>query len=301
MYKLKEKPEDFYVEEIPDFELVEKGKYSLFILEKKNWNTYDVIKKLSKILRINEKYFNIAGIKDKNAVTKQYFSVHNLDPKRLKNIKIKDVEIKFIGFIRERLRLGQLKGNNFKIVVRNVDKKVEKIDFIENYFDEQRFGSENVDNGLKILKGNFERKLSNRMLRFYIGSYQSYLFNQVLSKYLGDKGFKVKYSKGEFRFLDKKIKNFKMPIVGYNTVFDNDEIRNFYFEFMKKDNVKISDFRILGSKEISSKGDLRDIIVELKDLKVKYEDCKGILEFSLPPGSYATLVVKKMFGKFYKS
>ena len=131
MYKIKQKPEDFCVEEIMSLNL-DKGDYTYFLLEKKNFNTRDALKIIAKALRINDKRFNVAGIKDKIAVTKQYVSVFKVNPERLSKLKFKNIKIKVLGKGSERLRLGQLDGNRFKIIVRNLDKQRKGVSFVEN-------------------------------------------------------------------------------------------------------------------------------------------------------------------------
>ena len=152
MYKIKEKPEDFVVKEILNLNKKKKGKYSYFLLKKKNWNTLDLVKKLSKKLNRDVKY---AGLKDKQAVTEQYVSVEGV--KEIK-FNIKDVSIRKVGEGDEPIILGGLDGNKFEIVVRNLDsKKNLKINKIENYFDKQRFSEKNVEVGLALLKRNYSK------------------------------------------------------------------------------------------------------------------------------------------------
>ena len=74
MYKIKQIPEDFIVKEINDIILNNDGKYSYFLLKKKNYNTLNAIKAIAKKLKINEKDIGFAGNKDKEAVTKQTIS-----------------------------------------------------------------------------------------------------------------------------------------------------------------------------------------------------------------------------------
>lgn len=324
MYVIKEKPEDFIVEEIYKVDLDKKGNYSYFILEKKNWNTNDAIKAIASRLRVNEKYFNVAGIKDKQAITKQLVSVSKVSRDRLERLKIKDIQIQFVGYGKERLKLGQLFGNSFKIVVRNLDKKYDKINFIENYFDDQRFGGRNHLLGhslvrksyrqvcymlrLKWEKGDYIgalRKLGKKLVRFYINSYQSWLWNRALVEYFKPryKNFRqVEYSVGEFIFSNEQTQSIKFPIVGFLTEFDNKEIMEIYEKLMKKEKINKESFIFRDFPEISSEGNERDILIDLKDLKVKYvkdelhkSKLKAIVEFSLPAGSYATVVIKKMF------
>jgi len=71
---------------------------------------------------------------------------------------------------------------------------------------------------------------------------------------------------------------------------------------MKEEKITKEDFLIREIPEISSEGNERDLIAEVKDLNVIYGDdelnkgkMKGIISFNLPPGCYGTIVVKKMF------
>ena len=117
MYKIKLRPEDFFVEELCDLSIKDTGDYCYFAMEKKNWNTMDVIKTLANRLRINQKRFNVAGMKDKNAVTRQVFSVFRVPKNAVLRIKIRDVHFEFLGYGDERLKLGQIIKNRFRIVV----------------------------------------------------------------------------------------------------------------------------------------------------------------------------------------
>ncbi len=318
MYLIKQQPEDFIVEEIPKDMVLDGGGYTYFILEKKNWNTREALKAIASKLNVREKYFNVAGIKDKKAITKQYVSVFKVKPERLESLKIKDLKITVLGEGKERLKLGQLLGNKFIIRVKNAGQEPKKISFIENYYDDQRFGGKNKIIGRALVKKEFRkacwtlrlkwegrdyigslRNLGKHILRIYVNSYQSYLFNRTLEGYLKIKYKKyclVDYSQGTFVFSDEQIKNEKIPILGFLTSFENKELEKIYKTLMKGDKIKKEDFIIKEMPELSSEGGERDLFVEVKNLEIKKEDKKTFLiTFSLPPGSYATIVIKKMF------
>ncbi len=320
MYLIKQSPEDFIVEEIPKDLQLGSGDYTYFILEKKNWNTREAIKAIASRLKMKDKYFNVAGIKDKKAITKQYVSVFKVNPERLEILKIKDLKITALGKGKERLKLGQLLGNKFIIRVKNAEKEPKKTSFIENYYDDQRFGGKNKVIGRALVKKEFRkscfmlrlrwkerdyigslRKLGKHILRIYVNSYQSYLFNRTLEEYLKTKykNYSIAdYSQGTFIFSDDKIKNEKIPILGFLTEFENKEIGKLYEKLMKEDKIKKEDFVMKEMPEVSSEGGQRDLLVEVKDLEIKKEDEKTfVISFALPPGSYATLVIKKMFAK----
>ena len=321
MYIIKEKPEDFNVEEIPRFKLKDKGDYSYFLLEKRLWETKKAIKEICKRLKLSEKRINICSIKDKRAITKQYISIYKIDKDRVENLKIKDLKLKFIGYGDERLRLGDIKENKFKIVVRNLDKKIRipTLLRVENYFDDQRFRENNIILGKLLLKRDFKeffsvlnfniknnyinelRKIDRWLLRFYISSYQSFLFNKYLSEYIKSRCknyFYSEYKEGRLLFCDKKIKNLKIPIFNFDTKKDR-----IYDKISKDEGIKKEDFLIRELPELINETNYRDAFVDV-GIKSKYskdELYKGkykcLLEFSLKSGSYATIVFKKIFSK----
>ena len=78
MYQIKQKPEDFLVKEIPDYELDENGIYAYFWLTKKNFTTVDAIRTIANKLDIMMKRIGFAGSKDKIALTKQVISIRGI-------------------------------------------------------------------------------------------------------------------------------------------------------------------------------------------------------------------------------
>jgi len=276
---LKEKPGDFCVREIIDLKLG-KGNYTYFILKKTNWNTMDAINKIAYRLHIKTKRFGFAGFKDKRAVTEQYVSVKNIEAKRLEGLKIKDIEIKFVGIGKEKIRLGDLKGNFFKIKVKG--KKIKKkINWIVNYYGEQRFGTDTYNLGRDVLKGKVIKK-ERRLLLLYVNSVQSYIWNKAVEKYLGSK------------FPKKKPENIKVPLVGYETLIDDEKLKKIIYEIMEKENLEFSDFRIKGNPELSLKGNERDMIVNVEKFKAKIDGKDTILSFELLKGTYATVVIEQL-------
>ncbi len=177
--EIKTQPDYFYVEEIsklPEFH--EDGRFAIIKVKKSDWTTMNFVKVLSNVLRISQKRVNFAGTKDKKAVSVQYFSISNLDQEgidKLKEVDIKDAEVEYIGNARRAVRLGDLLGNFFHIVVEDIEKENkdgnkngniidETINDLEekgvpNYFGLQRFGSIRFithEVGKYILKRDFE-------------------------------------------------------------------------------------------------------------------------------------------------
>jgi len=323
MYVIKQKPEDFIVEEIPKINLKKQGEYSYFLLEKTNWNTIDIIKKISKITRINQKYFNYAGIKDKQATTKQIISIKGASEK-LENLKIKNAKLTYLGKNKERIKLGQLLGNHFIITIRNIEKKeIKKLMHLENYYDSQRFGGRNHILGKALIKKEFRkavfslrlkfekgdyvgalRKIDKRILRLYINAYQSYLWNKATAEYIKQNSKKTKQIEEKFGtliFTEDKIKNINIPIIGYLTEI-NPEIKKIYNKILKQEKITTKDFIIKQMPELSSEGNQRKLFSKVENFKIQYSKDKlhknkqkAIVEFTLEKGAYATMLIKKLF------
>jgi len=161
--KLKTIPEDFIVEELIDLE-IRKGDQTYFWLIKKNWTTNNAVRAIARKCGISSRRFKFAGMKDKRAVTKQAVSVFKLDKERLMKINLKDIKIEIIGTGDKPISIGSLKGNNFEIVIRDLDEKeilklkknivkIRKKGF-PNLFGKQRFGRGNTHLiGKSILQG----------------------------------------------------------------------------------------------------------------------------------------------------
>jgi tRNA pseudouridine13 synthase len=334
-YHIKQLPEDFLVEEIPEAIPGKEGLYSYFLMEKKNCNTLAAIKAISRKLGINLKRIGWAGNKDKNAVTRQLISVQNADSAAIRKLFLENIGLSYIGKGSQRIYLGNLLGNKFTITIRNLGSiDYEKImqncetlkqnDFlVPNYFDEQRFGMQNLEIGKALLSRDFKlasekiyrnntgnaiealRKVHSSVLAMFMHAYQSLLFNEMLSEYIKSRcsSFAISpYSQGIFYFPRKKIENAKIPLVGFGTELADSKISEVATAVMKKHSITQRDFIIKQLPALTIEGDLRDAFTEVRNLEVsRPEDDelnngmkKCTVNFSLGKGSYATIVVKAL-------
>jgi tRNA pseudouridine13 synthase len=168
--KIKQIPEDFSVEELTETLPSGHGGFSLYSLKKKGSTTPDAIQRIQKSWRLESRQISFGGLKDKHAVTTQFFSIKN-GPK--KNLDLSDVVVKYLGEISGPYDASHLAGNRFGIIIRNINsdqaKKTDSIiqalpgTGIPNYFDDQRFGS--IDSlktefiAKKMVLGDFEQAL----------------------------------------------------------------------------------------------------------------------------------------------
>ena len=175
--KLKESQEDFMVEEVMDLEVKDEGNYSYFILEKKNWTSLKALQYIADQLKVNVKRFAIAAQKDRQAITTQYVSAYQVTEKTLEHVRLKDINIKFLGHGDEPLRLGQLKGNKFTIVARELKKPLKPFSSVANYFDDQRFGGYRPNLhiiGKQVLLGQYEDAVKGFLLYPFPGESEDY-------------------------------------------------------------------------------------------------------------------------------
>jgi tRNA pseudouridine13 synthase len=312
MYQIKQISEDFVVKEISNIKFLDKGSHVYFGLKKKNWNTLDVVKEISKRLGIFIKNIGFAGSKDKKAITEQLISVKSVKKERVERLQIKDTSLEFLGYGNEPITLGDLEGNYFEIVVRNLDSfDIEKPKRVVNYFGEQRFSKNNVEVGRSLVKKDFKKAcevlqleairndyigalktIPKRLLRLYVNAYQSFIWNSVVSELIKD-----------------KIEIKEIPLIGFGTELNNydEKIKKIINKILKKENLGLNDFIIKQIPELSLEGELRKVFVEVKDFKVLEKEKDELNEgkkkikisFSLSKGSYATVVVKELFDKLY--
>ena len=304
MYSIKDKPKDFIVDEIINLNL-DGGGYIYFKLKKENFTTIKALELIARRLNLKLKNFGFAGNKDKKAITTQACSVFGANEDKLKDLKLSNIKIEILGRGKSPISLGDLEGNSFKIFVKA--EKIKKTDFFVNYYGEQRFGI-NCNNhiiGKYLLERRFKQACNNlnlskinpinslrefgaRKLKFFLHSYQSYLWNSLIYEKLKEEdGFEVPYCLGKYKFLDKKIKNFKVNLPN----FDTDD----YDHTLKKENLTKEAFLIRELPELVSETSFRDVIREVKGLKVKRGKEGYFLSFFLNKGSYATVFLKKLF------
>nr|MDO8099850.1 tRNA pseudouridine(13) synthase TruD [Candidatus Njordarchaeota archaeon] len=178
---IRQKYEDFIVKEIAlsanSIQCLEnsgeKYGYSIFWLEKRGLDTILAVRKIAKKLRVSEKRFSFAGMKDRNALTLQQVSAWNIPPERLKEISLNKIRIKEVFFSHDPIKIGSHWGNQFQIVVRKVLLPIKETEYrlqntleetrtlggIPNYFGHQRFGLMRPVThlvGLEMLKGNLK-------------------------------------------------------------------------------------------------------------------------------------------------
>jgi len=187
-------PEDFAVDEVLGFEPDGEGEHVLIHIRKRNTNTEWLARQLARFAGVKPMDVSYAGLKDRNAVTTQWFSIGLAGKPEpdWKAIDNDDIQVLHVARHRRKLRRGALKGNRFRLHVieltgdlTGLEERMQRVvrDGVPNYFGEQRFGFEhdNLRYADAMFRGEFhERDRHKRGI--YLSAARSFLFNEVLSR-----------------------------------------------------------------------------------------------------------------------
>ncbi|AKA39321.1 tRNA pseudouridine(13) synthase TruD [Yersinia ruckeri] len=194
---LKANPEDFVVVEDLGFEPDGEGEHLLVRIRKNGCNTQFVADYLSRFAKIHPRLVSYAGLKDRHAVTEQWFCLH-LPGKETPDMAAFELEgCEVLETVRQKrkLRIGSLKGNAFTLVLRHISNRQDvesRLNLIAaqgvpNYFGSQRFGR-GGNNLVQVRRwANNEIQVKERSKRsFYLSASRSAMFNLIASARLAE-------------------------------------------------------------------------------------------------------------------
>lgn len=174
--KIKQRPEDFVVQEIPLYEPTGQGDHVMAMIQKVGISTLDACTELARLLRIDRRDIGYAGMKDAQAVTQQIVTLPLVKVEDVRTIQSDRIKVLWAEKHRSKIRMGHLAGNRFVIKIRDVDPmKVVKLKpvmeilhrrGIPNYFGEQRFGRRGNND---LLGAAFVRGDDKEVLRLLLG------------------------------------------------------------------------------------------------------------------------------------
>ncbi len=182
--------EDFQVEEIPALEPDGEGDHIWLVITKRHTNTDWVARILARHANVKLIDIGYAGIKDRHAVTTQSFTINISGKPEPDWSMLNSDTITIVKTTRHRKKLkrGQLKGNRFKLVLRQFkgDHKIteERLRYIAghgvpNYFGKQRFGFNNLQHARALLVDKVPTRQRHKR-SLYISAARSFLFNRVV-------------------------------------------------------------------------------------------------------------------------
>ncbi len=196
--QLRAEPEDFQVEEILGFEPEGEGEHHFLWIRKRGNNTDWVARQLARFANVGFNAVSYSGMKDRHAVTLQWFSVHipGLESPDWNEFCIEGVEILKAIRHRKKLKRGVHRANKFAIRLRGFEGDqaaaevlLDKIAIhgVPNYFGEQRFGrnGNNLIKAVARVEAGESLKLSKRDKdgrAMMLSALRSWLFNRVLTE-----------------------------------------------------------------------------------------------------------------------
>ena len=245
--KIKSVAEDFIVEEQVPIEFSGEGEHCWLYIQKRECNTDWVAQKLADFCGVKRMAVSYAGLKDRHAVTSQWFSVHlpgkptpdwqafasqflvESSGNNTREGQAKDSEesISIIESVRHnrKLQRGALKGNRFCITLRDLSdssdhtfnqlqQRCEKIASrgVPNYFGDQRFGRacSNLEQAEKMFQRRRNR-LSKHKRGLYLSAARSWLFNRILCERVA-RGTWDKQMDGDAFMLDGRSACFRSEV-----------------------------------------------------------------------------------------
>jgi|TARA_B110000211_G_scaffold95042_1_gene110829 tRNA pseudouridine13 synthase len=314
---LKLKPEDFQVDEIPLMIPAGEGEHIYLHIKKREVNTHWVARLLSEKFGVKEHDVSYAGQKDRYAVTTQWFSIYA--PKidiALETRPFPDEDIEILTQTRhsKKLRRGDLVGNRFNIVLRDIksaeaesveDSSIEtlkaviennlqaiKKNGVPNYFGLQRFGrgGGNMDQALAMLTG--QRREKNRQKKsMYLSAARSYIFNQVLAARI-EQGLWGKSLAGDIDVAAKDTQNANQataPMWGRGRL--NSQTDTLALE--QKMSEPLQDL-CNGMEHAGLNQERREIVSSIENMQWQWLDNDDLnISFALASGHYATSVLQE--------
>ena len=308
--------DDFAVEEIPSYLPNGSGTHAYAFIEKRELTTMDVVSALADA-GVPRKAVGFAGQKDKYAVARQWLSVPAEQIAALKSLDDVDgITVLETSLHRNKLGLGHLRGNRFKLRVRepsgdwqpiaeSVLARLRQVG-VPNYFGPQRFGSfnTNIADGLRLIRGE-KMRVDRRIRRFYISALQSHLFNLLLKMRIerglydavltGDRA--QKHDSGGMFVVDDGERESErarrmeisaaLPLFGKKARISAGDAGILEEAVLSKFGLEYAQFRrIPGARRISR--------IRLDDAKLTPADDGCIAEFTLPKGAYATVLMREL-------
>jgi tRNA pseudouridine13 synthase len=148
---IKRRYEDFFVEEIPAYQPSGEGDHCFFTIEKRGLATMRAVNDIARALGRLSRDVGFAGLKDARGVTVQTLSIEHVDPEAVKQLEIPRIRILSASRHTNKLKIGHLHGNRFRIKMREADPARlgdvrAACDMlvsrgVPNYFGQQRFGT----------------------------------------------------------------------------------------------------------------------------------------------------------------
>lgn len=312
---------DFKVDERFAFEPTGEGEHALLHIKKQDTNTDWLSRQISDLAGVKKVDVSYAGLKDRNAITTQWFSVWlpgKPDPDWTQ-LNSENVEILHTVRHNRKLRRGSLRGNQFTLIVRDIqgdasdlEQRINliKCDGVPNYFGNQRFGidGQNLEKAKIMFSG---KRVKDRFKRsIYLSAARSAMFNDVMSTRVemdkwsnGIAGDVMLLDNSHSYFLAEEIDEEiirrlqEHDIHPSGPLWGRGELLS-KLEVAELENKLSSKFKVfdIGLKNARLDQERRSLRLSVNDLQWNYDNDNKKLELSffLPAGGYATAVLREI-------
>ena len=221
---IRSQPSDFKVTEKLAIEFSDDGEHDFLWIEKTSANTQWVAGSLARHAKVPIMDVGFAGLKDRHAITRQWFSVRRpgRDGTDWQTYAAEGVQILEQARHRRKLKRGAHKGNSFCIVLRGdgihlhqhaIVRRLEQIKTggVPNYFGEQRFGRDGSN--MRLVHDLFGgRRLPRPKRSIALSAARSFLFNEILAARVEQGSWNVILA-GELANLDGSASVFAVDVV----------------------------------------------------------------------------------------
>ncbi len=324
--RLKSTAEDFLVEEQLGFEPSADGPHHFLFVEKTGCNTQWVASRLARHTGVRARDVGYAGLKDRHARTRQWFSVPLSDgaPTDWAAFAADGVQLLAVTRNRRKLRRGALQGNRFELRLRDVraDRGALEAGLARvaangapNYFGRQRFGRDggNLALARRLFAGE---RLDRRQREFALSAARSWLFNQVLARRVRDGSWdraldgevlildgrgSVFHAEGVDRAIDGTIDNTLSARVAAGEVHPTGPLwgrdgprPSGSAEAVEQAGAGEWAWLVKGLEAAGLEMARRSLRLVPRALQWRWEDGDCLLRFRLPAGEYATTLVREL-------
>ena len=301
--QLRYQPEDFKVTEELGWDLSDDGEHDYLFIEKTAANTPWVAKQLAQYAQVPVKDIGFAGLKDRHAITRQWFSVPRWNSPDWSGCNVEGVEIHRLERHRRKLKRGAHRGNSFTIKLRSVsdlekepiEQRIAKLTTqgVPNYFGEQRFGRNGGNLGLAESWAQGQR-LPRDKRSLAISTIRSFTFNNTLSLRVAQTSW------NQLRIGDKA------NLEGSGSVFDFSDIDTSLMDRCQTADIHPSISLVGDGSEFEPRHwqaalerariqqGQRSLRLLVKDLSTEMENKNLVLKFNLQRGAYATAVLREL-------
>lgn len=201
--RIKQELDDFEVEEIPAYEPCGSGAHLYLWIEKRDLGAEYFVRQVAQRLGTKPGEVGTAGMKDRKAVTRQWVSVPEQVEGRLNELEGDGLRLLRVSRHGNKLKPGHLRGNRFRVLIRGVVDAAPEMaspildavrsQGLPNFYGPQRFGhdGENLKLGMAQLRGERGPRLNPFLRKLTLSAVQSALFNDWLSRRMTDGLFRI--------------------------------------------------------------------------------------------------------------